>query len=42
MESVEMQVKGICEKLNEETIANENHVEQMLIEIANRDYSLKE
>ena len=39
MEAVWMQVKGACEKLKEETNAQNEHVIKMLKEIADRFYS---
>ena len=39
MESVWMQVKGACEKLKEETNAQDEHVRKMLQEMSDRYYS---
>ena len=39
MESVWMQVKGACEKLKEETNAQDEHIRKMLKEMAYRYYS---
>ncbi len=39
MEAVWMQVKGACEKLKEETNAQDEHVRKMLQEMADRYYS---
>ena len=39
MESVWMQVKGACEKLKEETNAQNEHIRKMLKEMADRYYS---
>ena len=39
MESVWMQVKGACEKLKEETNAQDEHIRKMLKEMADRYYS---
>ena len=36
MESVWMQVKGACEKLKEETNAQDAHIRHMLLEMADR------
>ena len=38
MEAVWMQVKGACEKLKEETNAQDEHVRKMLREMADRYY----
>ena len=38
MEVVWMQVKGACEKLKEETNAQNEHIRKMLQEMANRYY----
>ena len=42
MEAVWMQVKGACEKLKEETNATDQHVNKMLLEMAERYYSSEE
>ncbi len=39
MEAVWMQVKGACEKLKEETNAQDDHIRKMLQEMADRYYS---
>ena len=39
MEAVWMQVKGACEKLKEETNAQDKHIRKMLQEMADRYYS---
>ena len=39
MESVWMQIKGACEKLKEETNAQNEHISKMLKEMAYRYYS---
>ena len=39
MEAVWMQVKGACEKLKEETNAQDEHIRKMLQEMADRYYS---
>ena len=39
MEVVWMQVKGACEKLKEETNAQDEHIRKMLQEMADRYYS---
>ena len=39
MEAVWMQVKGACEKLKEETNAQNEHIRKMLKEMADRYYS---
>ena len=39
MEAVWMQVKGACEKLKEETSAQNQHIRKMLKEMADRYYS---
>ena len=39
MEAVWMQVKGACEKLKEETNAQDEHIRKMLQEMAERYYS---
>ena len=39
MEAVWMQVKGACEKLKEETNAQDEHIKKMLKEMADRYYS---
>ena len=39
MEAVWMQVKGACEKLKEETNAQDEHIRKMLKEMAARFYS---
>ena len=39
MEAVWMQVKGACEKLKEETNAQDEHIRKMLKEMADRYYS---
>jgi|GEM_PF-3504562 len=39
MEAVWMQVKGACEKLKEETNAQDEHIKKMLQEMADRYYS---
>ncbi len=39
MEAVWMQVKGACEKLKEETNAQDEHIRKMLQEMAYRYYS---
>ena len=39
MEAVWMQVKGACEKLKEETNAQNFHIRKMLQEMADRYYS---
>ena len=39
MEEVWMQVKGACEKLKEETNAQNEHIRKMLKEMADRYYS---
>ena len=39
MEEVWKQVKGACEKLKEDTNANDEHIRKMLKEMANRYYS---
>ena len=39
MEAVWMQVKGACEKLKEETNAQDAHIRKMLKEMADRYYS---
>ena len=39
MESVWMQVKGACEKLKEETNAQDEHIRKMLREMADHFYS---
>ena len=39
MEAVWMQVKGACEKLKEETNAQNVHIKKMLKEMADRYYS---
>ena len=39
MEAVWMQVKGACEKLKEETSAQDEHIRMMLQEMADRYYS---
>ena len=38
-EAVWMQVKGACEKLKEETNAQDEHIRKMLQEMADRYYS---
>ena len=38
MEAVWMQVKGACEKLKEETNAQDEHIRKMLKEMADRYY----
>ena len=38
-EAVWMQVKGACEKLKEETNAQDEHIRKMLKEMADRYYS---
>ena len=42
MEAVWMQVKGACEKLKEETNATNQHINKMLLEMADRYYSSEE
>ena len=39
MEAVWMKVKGACEKLKEDTNANDEHIRKMLKEMADRYYS---
>ena len=39
MEAVWMEVKGACEKLKEETNAQNEHIRKMLKEMADRYYS---
>ncbi len=39
MESVWMQVKGACEKLKEETSAQDEHIRKMLKEMSDQYYS---
>ena len=39
MEAVWMQVKGACEKLKEETNAQDEHIRKMLREMADHFYS---
>ena len=39
MEAVWMQVKGACEKLKEETNAQNEHIQNMLHEMAHNYYS---
>ena len=39
MEAVWLQVKGACEKLKEETSAQDEHIRKMLREMADRYYS---
>ena len=39
MEAVLMQVKGACETLKEETNAQDEHIQKMLKEMADRYYS---
>ena len=39
MQAVWMQVKGACEKLKEETNAQDEHIKKMLKEMADRYYS---
>jgi hypothetical protein len=39
MEAVWIQVKGACEKLKEETNAQDKHIKKMLQEMADRYYS---
>ena len=39
MEAVWMQVKGACEKLKEETNAQDEHIRKMLKEMVDRYYS---
>ena len=39
MEAVWMQVKGACEKLKEDTNAQDAHIRKMLQEMADRYYS---
>ena len=39
MEAVWMEVKGACEKLKEETNAQDEHIRKMLQEMADRYYS---
>ena len=39
MEAVWMQIKGACEKLKEETKAQDEHIRKMLKEMAERYYS---
>ena len=39
MEEVEMQVKGVCEKLKEETNADNKHIHKRLQEMGERYYS---
>ncbi len=39
MEVVWLQIKGVCEKLKEETNAKDEHIRKMLIEMADRHYS---
>ena len=38
MEGVWMQIKGACEKLKEETNAQNEHIRKMLLEMADRYY----
>ena len=39
MEVVWMQIKGACEKLKEETKADDKHIRKMLKEMSDRYYS---
>ena len=39
MQVVWLQIKGACEKLKEETNADDKHINKMLIEMATRYYS---
>ena len=39
MEAVWLQVKSACEKLKEETNAQDEHIREMLVEMADRYYS---
>ncbi len=39
MEAVWMQVKGACEKLKEETNAQDEHIRKMLKELSDRYYA---